>query len=153
MILEIITYPNDILTTPTEDLTQADIKSGKIQTLIEDMIDTCLALDGLGLAANQVGVGKSLLVYRRPGTTDFGVLINPICIKSMGALHSKDEGCLSLPDQRFNVRRSKKVVVVALDRDGEKKTTVTKSKRLAKVLQHELDHLNGLTLIDTGKKV
>ena len=74
-------YPNDILTTPTEDLTQADIKSGKIQTLIEDMIDTCLSRDGLGLDANQVGVGKSLLVYRRPGATYFGVLINPICIK------------------------------------------------------------------------
>jgi len=153
MILEIITYPNDVLTTPTEDLTQADIKSGVIQTLIEDMIDTCLAIDGLGLAANQVGVGKSLLVYRRPGTKKFGILINPAFVKGVGSLHSKNEGCLSLPDQRFNVKRFKKVVVEALDRDGEKKTAVTKSKRLAKILQHELDHLNGLTLIDTGKRV
>ena len=58
MILEIIKYPNDILTTPTEDLTKADILSSKIQSLIEDMIDTCLLADGLGLAANQVNVNK-----------------------------------------------------------------------------------------------
>jgi len=153
MILEIITYPNDILTTPTTNLTQADIKSGEIQTLIEDMIDTCLDAGGLGLAANQVGVAKSLIVYRKPGTKKFGILINPIFMKAIGSLHSKGEACLSLPDQYFNVKRSKKIVVKALDRDGEEKIAATKSKKLAKILQHEMDHLNGLTLIDVGKRV
>lgn len=153
MILEIITYPNDILTTPTTNLTPAEIKSGEIQTLIEDMIDTCLHHNGLGLAANQVGVGKSLFVYRRPGTKDFGILINPVFVKGIGSMHSKGEGCLSLPEQYFNIKRFKKITVEALGRDGEKKTAATKSKKLAKVLQHEMDHLNGLTLIDTGKKV
>ena len=153
MILKIIEYPNDILTTPTTDLTRAEILSEEIQTLIKDMIDTCLDTGGLGLAANQVGIGKSLIIYRRPGTTDFGVLINPAFVKGIGSLHSKGESCLSLPEQYFNVKRFKQIVVKALDRDGEVKIAATKSKNLAKIIQHELDHLSGLTLIDTGKKI
>ena len=152
-ILQIVTYPNDILTTPTTNLTKAEILSSEIQTLIEDMIDTCLDADGLGLAANQVGVNKSLLVYRRPGTNQFGVLINPSIKSKKDVMNSKEEGCLSLPDQYFNVKRYKKIVVKALTRDGEPKTAATKSKKLAKTLQHEIDHLNGRTLIDQGKKV
>jgi len=153
MILKIVKHPNDVLTTPTTELTRAEILSGKIQTLIEDMIDTCLAVDGLGLAANQVGVDKSLLIYRKPGyRTRFGVMINPKLKEKKDITNSKGEGCLSLPGQRFNVKRYKNITVLALDSAGEKRTTVTKSKKLAKIIQHEIDHLDGLTLAERGKR-
>jgi len=153
MILTIVTHPNDILTTPTTDLTRDEIKSNEIQTLLEDMAETCLHMGGLGLAANQVGVSKSIIICRKPGTDKFITLINPAFVKGVGMMNSKGEGCLSLPEQFFNVKRWKKVVVEAYDREAEKKIAATKSKRLAKILQHEMDHLKGLTLIDVGKKV
>jgi peptide deformylase len=67
-------------------------------------------------------------------------------------MNSKGEGCLSLPGQFFNIKRWKKITVEAYDREAEKKIAATKSKRLAKILQHEMDHLNGV-LINNGKKV
>ena len=152
-ILEVVEYPNDILTTPTTDLTRDEIKSAEIQTLIEDMIETCLHSDSLGLAANQVGVSKSLIVCRKPGTNKFITVINPVFMKGVGKMISKGEGCLSLPSQFFNVKRFKKVTILAHDREAEQKIAATKSKKLAKILQHEMDHLKGLTLIDVGKKV
>ena len=154
MILEIVKHPNDLLTTPTTELTRAEILSGEIQTLIEDMIDTCLDADGLGLAANQVGVGKSLMIYRKPGfKTRFGVMINPRLKGKKDVMNSKGEGCLSLPGQRFNVKRYKNITVMSLNAAGEKRATVTKSKKLAKIIQHEIDHLDGLTLAERGKRV
>jgi len=152
-ILQIVTHPNDILTTPTEELTKADILSSEIQTLIENMIDTCLDADGLGLAANQVGVGKSLIICRKPGTNQFDTIINPKIVHAEGSMHSKGEGCLSLPGQHFNIKRFKKITVTGLAADGETLMIGTKSKRFAKIVQHELDHLDGFTLLNRGKKV
>jgi peptide deformylase len=151
-ILEIIEYPNDILTTPTTNITRDEIKSSEIQTLIEDMTETCLHTGAVGLAANQVGVNKSVIVCRKPGTDKFIILINPVFMQGVGKMNSKEEGCMSLPDQFFNMKRWKKVTVEAYDREAEKKIAATKSKKLAKILQHEMDHLNGI-LINTGKKV
>ena len=153
MILAIVEYPNDILTTPTTELTKAEILSGEIQTLIEDMIDTCLDADGLGLAANQVGVGKSLMICRKPGTSQFEVIINPEIMEAAGVMHSKGEGCLSLPGQRFNIKRFKKITVSGLGANGESLMVGSKSKRFAKIIQHELNHLGGFTLLNKGKRV
>lgn len=151
-ILEIKTYPDPILTTPTMELTLQDIRGGKIQTLIEDMIDTCIDSGGVGLAANQVGEGVSLFIIRYKGNT-FEVFINPRITWAKDKQHCKDEGCLSVPGRRFNVKRFKKVKLVYLDRNGEENILIEKRKKVAQVLQHEMDHLAGLCLPDKGKDI
>jgi len=152
MILDIITYPNEILTTPTESLTKADILGSDIQTLIENMMDTCIHEDGAGLAANQVGRNISLCIIRHDGTA-FTVLINPVVTDKKGKMHCKGEGCLSLPEKRFNVKRHKRLTISYLDDKGDKQEYITKSKRVAQAINHEIDHLNGETLIEKGKEV
>ena len=152
-ILEIIKYPNDILTTPTDYLSPGQIASSEIQTLIEDMIDTCVAAAGVGLSANQVGKNYAICIYLEPGKSIFNVLINPHIVKKGGGkLHSKGEGCLSVPGKYFNVSRYKKLTVEGLDRNGNPVVIETKSKRLAKILQHEIDHLLGVIIAKKGKK-
>lgn len=154
-ILNILTVGNDAGTLANEaiDLTKADILSSKIQTLIEDMKDTCHAVGGHGLAANQVGAPANLFIYRNPANQQLDVLVNPVIISKKGSLHSKGEGCLSLPDRFFNVKRFKKVMVEGLDAHGNQITIATSSKNLARILQHEIDHLQGITIADKGKEV
>lgn len=149
--LEILTYPNDILTTPTTPLTKADILSSEIQTLIEDMKDTIIAYGGVGLAANQVGVHKALFLIRYKD--GFGVFINPEVKSKKGHFHCKGEGCLSVPEKRFNVKRFKKIELSYIDEHGEEAYLITHSKRHAQEIQHEIDHLNGVILAEKGKRI
>ncbi len=143
----------DTLANRTVDLTRSDILSGKIQTLIEDMKDTCHDAEGLGLAANQVGSDANLCVYKEPGVSGFQVLANPTIIEAKEKFKSKGEGCLSLPDRRFIVSRFKRIVVSGLNEKGEPVELRTKSKQLARILQHEIDHLQGITVLDKGKEM
>jgi len=154
-ILNILTVGNDIGTLADKaiDLTKADILSSKIQTLIEDMKDTCHSVGGLGLAACQVGAPANLCVYFDLTSSRLEALINPVIIKKKDKFHSKGEGCLSLPDRRFNVKRYKKIWITGLDEHGEEVEIITRSKQLAKILQHEVDHLNGITLDTKGKEI
>jgi peptide deformylase len=150
-IREILTYPNDILTTPTRDLTKAEILSSKIQTLIEDMKDTCHAAEGVGLAANQIGEDVSIFVIRfKDG---FETFINPSVKSSKGLYHFKGEGCLSLPGMQFKVKRAKMIELAYLDEHGEEALWRTKSKFTCQAFQHEIDHLKGILLIDKGKRI
>jgi len=151
MIREIVEYPDEILTTPTEAVTGIELHSSHIQTLIEDMIDTCIAEDGLGLAANQVGVNKRIFISRRPLSRQFDVFINPVITKKKGKVTHHGEACLSIPGKYFEVNRFKSVVIESLDRNGEGQLTKSKSKRQAFCFQHEIDHLDGLTLQETSK--
>jgi peptide deformylase len=152
-ILDIVKYPDPILTTPTDYISQAQILSSEVQTLIENMMDTCAYAGGVGLSANQVGSHHSICIYIEPGQSMFKVLINPFIVeKGGGLLHSKGEGCLSVPGKFFNIFRYKKLTVEGLDRDGNQVIIETKSKRLAKVLQHEIDHLSGIIIAKKGKK-
>jgi peptide deformylase len=144
---------SDILSNKAVDLTKADVLSSKIQTLIEDMIDTLHDSGGLGLAANQVGSDANLCVFKVPGERGYRVLINPTITAKKNRFNSKGEGCLSLPGRRFNVKRWKKIEVSGVDKDGEVIEFETKSKHLAKIIQHEIDHLQGITLLDKGKEV
>lgn len=160
-ILNILTVGNDAgtLADKAVDLTKADILSSKIQTLIEDMKDTCHSVGGLGLAANQVGAPANLFIYsgdpgRATMTHQYNVLINPIIFAgSKGKFKSQGEGCLSLPERYFTVVRYKEVVINGLDEAGKEVQFRTKSKQLAKILQHEVDHLYGITIADKGKEV
>jgi peptide deformylase len=146
-LLEIVRYPEKILSRPTRLIEDID---GDIQNLIENMGQTMYQAPGVGLAAIQVGIDKSLMVYDiSPKDTErsLQVLINPRIVSSEGSQLSEDEGCLSVPDFRSDVKRAAAITVEGLDRDG-KPVRMDAEGLLAIVLQHEIDHLNGILFID-----
>ncbi len=118
----------------------------RIQILIDDMIDTMHALNGVGLAAQQVGVLKRIVVIDLYDDKGVLVLINPEIIKEKGT-QEVDEGCLSFPNQFAKIIRPKEVEVEALDRNG-KKIKVKAKDLLAQAISHEVDHLKGITFVE-----
>ncbi len=146
-IFEILTYPNKFLSQPTKQVTDID---DEIRNIIEDMAATMYEAPGVGLAAIQVGYDKSLLLYDvspRDEERSLQVLINPRIVSSEGTTISEDEGCLSVPDCREDVKRAASILVEALDREG-KPVRIEAEGLLAIVLQHEIDHLNGILFIN-----
>ncbi len=146
-IFEILTYPNKFLSQPTKQVTDID---DEIRNLIEDLASTMYEAPGVGLAAIQVGYDKSLLVYDvspKDEQRSLQVLINPRIVLSEGTTISEEEGCLSVPDCREDVKRAASILIEALDREG-KPLRIEAEGLLAIVLQHEIDHLNGILFID-----
>jgi len=145
--LNILTYPDKFLSEPTKPVENID---EKIQNLIKDMASIMYQAPGIGLAAIQVGINKSLLIYDvspRDEKRSLQVLINPRIVESERTTISEDEGCLSVPDFRANVKRSASVLVEGVD-SKEKPLRIEAEGLLAVVLQHEIDHLNGILFID-----
>ena len=145
--LEVLTYPNKFLQQPTQPVENID---EDIQTLVADMAETMYDAPGVGLAAIQVGSDKQVLVYdEKPTESDrgYGVIINPKIVETEGQIISENEGCLSVPDFRSDVKRAARIVVEGVDRDG-KSLRFEADGFLAIVLQHEVDHLNGTLFID-----
>ena len=119
----------------------------KIQTLIDDMIETMHKFNGVGLAAVQVGVLKRVVVIHIDYEKDEPIiLINPEIKKQKGA-QTVDEGCLSFPNKFAKVVRPEEVTIEALDRNGEK-IKLTGKGLLAQAISHEIDHLNGEVFMD-----
>jgi peptide deformylase len=145
--LQILTYPNSFLLKPTETLQNID---GQTQQMIDSMAETMYAAPGIGLAAAQVGWDKSVLVYDISSRNDerkLHVLVNPRIIASEGEILSEDEGCLSVPDYRADVKRAERILVEGFDRDGNPLRLEADGFQ-AIVLQHEIDHLEGRLFID-----
>lgn len=117
----------------------------EILNLIKDMAETMYTASGMGLAAPQVGVSKRIIITdgEEEGLI---VLINPTIIESEGEV-IKEEGCLSVPDIYSQVKRSSKVTIKALNESGDP-IEITKEGLIARALQHEIDHLNGILFID-----
>lgn len=146
-ILEILTYPDEFLRKPTQPVENIN---GRLQKIIDDMAETMYTAPGVGLAAIQVGVDKSLMVYDITPQDDgrkLNVLINPKIMEGSGSVISENEGCLSVPDFRADVKRFASVVVEGVDRDGNP-VGIEAQGLLAIVMQHEIDHLNGRLFID-----
>ena len=146
-ILEVLTYPNRFLSQPTKAVENID---GKIQKIIDNMAETMYDAPGAGLAAIQVGFDKSIIIYDTlPGETEksLQVLLNPKIIESNGEIISENEGCLSVPDFKSDVKRPSLVLVEGIDREGNPLKFEAEGY-LAIVLQHEIDHLNGILFID-----
>lgn len=118
----------------------------RIQILIDDMIETMHSLNGVGLAAQQVGILKRVIVIDLYDDKGVVVLINPKIIKEKGK-QEVDEGCLSFPNQFAKIIRPKEVEVEALNRDG-KKIKIKAKDLLAQAICHEVDHLNGIVFVD-----
>ena len=146
-VLDILTYPDKFLKQQTQPVENID---GAMQALIENMATTMYAAPGVGLAAPQVGIGQSFIVYDiapKEDGQDLHVLINPRIIESEGEILSENEGCLSVPDYRADVKRAQQILVEGVDRDGNPLRFEAEGM-LAIVIQHEMDHLNGTLFID-----
>ena len=123
----------------------SDATAPFIGALVRDLRETMLAANGIGLAAPQVGVALRVIVVK----TDDGWLglINPVIVESSHRWESGEEGCLSIPGVFGLVRRSFRIRVTARSPVGEPVRFATEGL-LARVLQHEVDHLNGILFID-----
>lgn len=146
MILPIRRFPDPILKTKAAEVTDIN---GELQTLIDDMAATMYAAPGLGLAANQVGELRRVIVFdvsAKEGPRDLQVIINP-CITACEGELVHNEGCLSVPDFSAEVRRHARICVSGLDRHGRPLTLEAEGLK-AVVLQHEIDHLDGILFID-----
>ena len=145
-ILPIRVYPDPVLLTEAEEITDIN---GELQRLIDDMAATMYHAPGLGLAANQVGDLRRVIVFdvaQRDGPQDLKVMLNPRIVACEGEI-IHNEGCLSVPEYSAEVRRHSKICVAGLDREGNP-LTIEADGLLAIVLQHEIDHLNGKLFID-----
>ena len=146
-ILTVLTYPDKFLSQSAKPVENID---SAIQNMIEGMSSTMYESPGVGLAAIQVGFDQSIIVYDispRDEKRSLHVLINPKVISSEGTTISESEGCLSVPDFRADVKRSASILVEGFDRK-EKPLRIEAHGHLAVVLQHEIDHLNGILFID-----
>ena len=122
----------------------------KIRELLEDMLETMHASNGVGISAVQVGVLKRLVVIDIYDGQKPIKLVNPVIVKQKGK-QEVEEGCLSFPNQFAKVIRPKEVVVKALDENG-KQITIKGKDLLAQALCHEIDHLDGKLFVDIMEK-
>lgn len=140
--LELKTHPDQCLRIKTHPVERFD---SELESTIRAMADIMYLNQGIGLAATQVGLGMNLMII------DIGegltVFINPEIIERSSKKDKMEEGCLSLPGITVNVARSEKIKVKAQDIHGELFLN-TYNGLMAKVIQHEIDHLNGKLLID-----
>jgi peptide deformylase len=145
-ILQIVKYGNPILTKKAEEIINLD---KYIEELAQNMVQTMYAAPGIGLAAPQINEGKRLITVDLSVGEDSQnliILINPELISREGEATS-EEGCLSVPDINEKVARPYRVIVKGIDLKGKEKT-VEAEGLLARVLCHEIDHINGKLFID-----
>lgn len=149
-ILQVITDPNPILRKRSQEVNKDQTKSENMKGFIEDMKRTMLEKDGIGLAAPQVAKNIRLIVVN----TKDGVLsmINPEIKKRSFLKDWEQEGCLSVPDVFGDVKRSKKITCYYTDSRGNRVKLKAKGL-LARVVQHEADHLDGILFIDKAKHI
>ena len=146
MIRKILTYPDPELKKKSAPVT---VINDKIRELVADMAETMYDAPGVGLAAPQIGVHQRVIVIDVAGkdeAPDLIVAINPVIVHAEGEEY-EEEGCLSVPKYSANVRRHARVVVKALNLEGEE-VTWKADELLAIAFQHEIDHLDGILFID-----
>lgn len=146
-LLPVVTYPDPVL---RETSTRVESFDAELAKLAADMAETMYASNGVGLAAPQIGLAKRLIVVDPGSGEEKGkqlmTLVNPEIVESDGIIEY-DEGCLSLPNLSVHMTRKGRVKVKAQSASGEA-FEVTGEGLLAIVLQHEIDHLNGVLLLD-----
>lgn len=146
--MKILEYPNDALREISEEV--KDPTGVEVKQLILDMIQTLRANNGLGLAAPQVG--KNLRICVIEIENELFVLINPEIKTLSNEKIPSEEGCLSFPNKFMNLQRHKRVKIKAIDLNG-KSQIIRARGLLARVIQHEIDHLNGVLIVDRTEEV
>ena len=145
MVLTIVKYPDPVLQQPGEPVTEFD---KELRKFVADMFETMYASQGIGLAAQQVGVAKRITVIDLSMGKDPAqklVLINPEVISREGKQY-EEEGCLSFPEIREKIARAAKVRIRAQDEHG-KWFEMDGEELLSRAFQHEIDHLDGMLFI------
>jgi peptide deformylase len=145
-LLDILVYPAEPLKKKAQPVAAVD---DEVRQLIDDMAETMYSAPGVGLAANQVGrlLRVAVVDVTHPdGEPNLLVFVNPEIVERDGQI-SWEEGCLSFPGIQVDVDRSARILVRALDRNGEP-FELEAEELLAVAIQHELDHLDGVTLHD-----
>ena len=160
-VLEIITPENPILRKKARKV--VDFADTKLQTLIDNMVETMLDAPGVGLAAPQVAVSQRVIVVKLPDDEesreeygdDAGVLyvvLNPEIVKASQEMVEGTEACLSIPGYFGTVDRHEGITIKGFDREG-KAIRIKAKDWLARVFQHEIDHLDGVLFIDHASKI
>ncbi|MFH1830820.1 MAG: peptide deformylase [Pseudomonadota bacterium] len=153
MIRKIITYPNPLLLKKSKPV---EVVDDAVRTLLDDMVETMYAHDGVGLAAPQISENIRAIVVDVSAASEspeIGLLkiVNPKIISSEDEIEF-EEGCLSVPDLRVKMKRSEKIVVRFVDENGTKKE-LKAFGLLAIAIQHEMDHLDGRLIIDNVTRI
>lgn len=149
MILPILSYPNPILKTRSKEVENFD---EKLHTLLDDMYETMLSREGVGLAGIQVNIPQRILIINIPREDkiqykeDLLEIINPVIVKKEGEIYFT-EGCLSVPNFYEDVLRYSEIEITYQDRFGTPQTLQAQDY-LAVAIQHEMDHLNGVLFVD-----
>jgi peptide deformylase len=145
-MLKIVHYPHPILKRPSKPLKRVD---DDLRAMVREMFDLMYKAKGIGLAANQVDLPLRLFVVNTEGDPNKGeelVFINPVVSRPRGTAEA-EEGCLSIPSVYGLVKRPKEVDVQAYDLQGNE-ITASLSGMMARVVQHELDHLDGTLFVE-----
>ena len=149
MVREIVVYPDKRLKLVSKEV---EVFNGALHDLLDDMYDTMIQSNGVGLAAIQVGIDQRILIINEPNENDAQLrentleMINPVIIDKSGSTKYQ-EGCLSVPGYYDDVDRYQYVKVEYLDRNGESHT-IENDGFLAIAIQHEMDHLDGKVFVE-----
>ncbi|RAP39127.1 peptide deformylase [Candidatus Marinamargulisbacteria bacterium SCGC AAA071-K20] len=143
-IVDILEYPHPVLRQKSEIVTQFD---DGLTSLIVDMFDTMDSMKGIGLAAPQVGVLQQIIIISFESQSF--ELINPKILEFSGKRDIQEEGCLSMPEVHVDVVRHNTIKVRAQKRDG-KSIEFESDGMIARIIQHEVDHLDGILITDKG---
>lgn len=150
-MLEIITHPDPVLINKTKPV---DLVDTGVKQLIAQMRETMREANGIGLAANQIGQPIQLAVignsHPNGDAIPFTVIINPKIISASRDVTIESEGCLSLPKIFVKVPRSKSISIKAQD-ENDNVQTIQAEGLFSRVIQHEIDHLNGILITDYGE--
>ena len=141
MLKPIRLFGDPVLRTPAEPVTDFDLE---LRNLVRDLTETMLDAPGVGLAAPQIGVGLRVFTYHVDDEP--GHLVNPV-LELSGDPEEDDEGCLSLPGLQFPTPRAPRVIATGFTMHGEP-VTIEGTELLARCVQHETDHLDGVLFID-----
>ncbi len=149
-LLPIVHHPDPLLRQRSHEVPPQALTEKATQVLIDDMIETMWKEDGIGIAAPQVGESRRIVIITENNKAI--PLINPIITSRSFSKDTMEEGCLSVPGFYGPVKRSTRVNIKALDRHGA--PVQFRAEGLpARIIQHEIDHLDGVLFIDRAKKV
>jgi len=145
MVFKIKKYNDPVLRKKSQEV---EVIDDKIRQIIDDLKETMKKYSGVGLAAPQAGISKRIIVINlehiKQGVFE---LVNPVIINKSKEKHIDEEGCLCFPDVFLKIKRPKEVEAKAKDRDN-KEISIKAKGLLARVLQHEIDHLDGILFFD-----
>jgi peptide deformylase len=153
-MFKIVLHPNEILRKKSLEIEKEEILTAEFKKLLKEMSETMIVKDGAGLAAPQIGKNIRLIVVNNQDKAM--VMINPEITKKSWAKEIESEGCLSVVNKKgeiyfLPVARNKRINCIYLDESGKKQKIIAKNL-LARIIQHEVDHLDGILFIDKAIK-